>query len=247
VKVALLAAGLGSRLGTLTTETPKALVAVGGKTLLAHALGFAARLAPAQVVVVGGFGHAGVAAELAELRRPGGAIGPLPPITLVENRDFRRGNLLSLQAARPHLDDDFLLLNVDHIFRASIAPLVAAPVPEVTAFIDTDRPLGADDMKVQRDPAGRVAAISKTLATFDCGYVGMTRVPAPALPRYFAAVDAALAAEGDDIHVERILARLATTAAAPHCRDISGHGWLEVDTPPERDHAEATLRAGGWG
>jgi choline kinase len=246
MKVALLAAGLGSRLGSLTAEIPKALVSVGGRTLLAHALGFAARLAPAQVVVVGGFGYAGVVAELAELRRPGGAIGPLPPITLVENREFRRGNLLSLQAARPHLDDDFLLLNVDHIFRPSIAPLVAAPVAAVTAFIDTDRALGADDMKVQRDDQGHIARIAKTLDVFDCGYVGMTRVPTASLSRYFVEVDAALAEDGLDIHVERILARLATAGAPPHCRDISGHGWLEVDTPPERDHAEATLRAGRW-
>ena len=247
MKIVLLAAGLGSRLGALTARTPKALIRVGGRTLLAHALGFAARLAPSAVVVAGGFGHAGVADELAELRRPGGAIGPLPPITLVENPDFRRGNLLSLQAARPHLDDDFLILNVDHIFRPSIAPLVAVPVPDVTAFIDTDRTLGADDMKVSRDPAGRVGAIAKTLTTFDCGYVGMTRVPSAALTRYFAEADAALAADGSDIHVERVLARLATTASPPQCRDISGHGWLEVDTPSERDHAEASLRSGGWG
>jgi L-glutamine-phosphate cytidylyltransferase len=246
VKVALLAAGLGSRLGPLTAETPKALIPVGGKTLLAHALGFAARLAPAQVLVVGGFGYDGVAAEVAELRRPGGAIGPLPPITLLENREFRRGNLLSLQAARPHLDDDFLLLNVDHIFRPSIAPLVAAPVAQVTAFVDTDRNLGADDMKVKRDDQGHVARISKTLDSFDCGYVGMTRVPAPSLSRYFAEVDAALTTDGQDIHVERILARLADAGVAPHCRDISGHGWLEIDTPAERDQAEAALRSPGW-
>jgi choline kinase len=151
VKVALLAAGLGSRLGALTAETPKALVPVGGKTLLAHALGFAARLAPAQVVVVGGFGYPGVAAELADLP-PGGTIGPLPPVHPGREPRLPPRNLLSLQAARRTSTTTFLLLNVDHIFRPSIAPLVAAPVPEVTAFIDTDRTLGADDMKVQARP-----------------------------------------------------------------------------------------------
>jgi choline kinase len=250
VKVALLAAGLGSRLGSLTAELPKALIEVGGTPLLVHALRFAARLAPTQVVVVGGFHHERVAAEVARRQGSEQAIGGLA-LTVVENRNFRQGNILSLEAARPHLDDDFLLLNVDHIFRPSIAPLVAAPPDQasnqsVIAFIDTDRTLTADDMKVERDSGGRVLAISKTLTRFDCGYVGMTRVPGAALPRYFAEVDAARAAEGDTIHVERVLARLAQAGRPPVCRDISGHGWLEVDTPTERAHAEAALQQPGW-
>ncbi len=245
MKVVLLAAGLGSRLGTLTTDLPKALVSVGGEPLLAHALRFAGHLRPTEVVVVGGFGFPLVAAALDRLRLPGGPAAGLP-VQLLENARFREGNLVSLLTARARLDDDFVLLNVDHIFRPAIAGIVAAPAADVTAFIDTDRTLGADDMKVSRDPQGRVGAIAKTLTTFDCGYVGVTRVPRPALPRYLAEADAALGAEGTAIHVERILARLATTAAPPLCRDISGHGWLEVDTPDERARAEEALAGPGW-
>ena len=88
--------------------------------------------------------------------------------------------------------------------------------------------------------------IAKTLTTFDAGYVGMTRVPGPALARYFAAADEVLAADGPATHVERILARLAGTDTPPACRDISGHGWLEVDTPDERAAAEEALGGPGW-
>jgi L-glutamine-phosphate cytidylyltransferase len=257
VKVALLAAGLGSRLGALTTALPKALIPVGDRTLLAHALGFAARLRPAEIVVVGGFCFPLVEDELEQLRRPGGLLQGLGPVTLVENPDFRQGNLLSLQAARPRLeagdqgghpskDGGFVLLNVDHIYRPSIATLVAAPADFVTAFVDTDRALGNDDMKVKRDPQGRVARIAKTLTEFDAGYVGMTSVPGPARDRYFAETDAALASEGPAIHVERVLARLADAGQPPLCRDISGHGWLEVDTPSERAQAENALSEPGW-
>jgi L-glutamine-phosphate cytidylyltransferase len=246
VKVALLAAGLGSRLGTLTVELPKALVPVGDRTLLAHALAFAARLAPAEVVVVGGFGFPLVAAEIDRLRRADAATAALDSLTLLENREFRQGNLLSLETARPHLDDDFLLLNVDHIFRPSIAALVLPPPAGVTAFIDTDRILGDDDMKVKRDAQGRIARIAKTLTDFDAGYVGMTRVPATSLERYFSEMEAARASEGPAIHVERLLARLAEAGDPPLCREISGHGWLEVDTPTERDAAETALKQGGW-
>jgi choline kinase len=101
-------------------------------------------------------------------------------------------------------------------------------------------------MKVERDGGGRVHRIAKTLPRWDAGYVGMTKVPRAAAARYWAEVDAALAAEGRAIHVERVLARLADAGTPPACRDISGHGWLEVDMPDERDRADAAVRQGGW-
>jgi len=183
-----------------------------------------------------------VAQELDHARRNNRALSGLA-IELLENTNFRDGNLISLMTARPRITQGFLLLNVDHIYRPGIAQVVAPEVSEVTAFIDTDRKLGDDDMKVERTPEGRVRHIAKTLTTFDSGYVGMTRVPTAALPRYWQMADAALAQDGRAIHVERVLARLAESDAAPVCRDISGHGWLEVDTAEERAAAEKSLQA----
>jgi CDP-L-myo-inositol myo-inositolphosphotransferase len=243
VNVVLLAAGLGSRLGALTRDLPKALIPVGGQPLLFHALAFAGRLRPSRIIVVGGFAFPLVKQALESFRAgaPGSAA-----IELVENTNFRDGNLISLMTAKPRLGEGFLVMNVDHIYRPSIASVVAPPVEQVTGFIDTDRKLGADDMKVERATDGRMAAISKTLVKFDCGYVGMTRVPDALCSRYFEEADRALAEEGRAIHVERILGRLAKTPFAPACRDISGHGWLEVDTPDERSAAEAALAAANW-
>jgi choline kinase len=241
----LLAAGLGSRLGALTAALPKALINVADAPLVSHVLRFAAHLQPTQILVVGGFGFPLVEAEIARIRASEHPAARLP-LELVENTRFRDGNLISLMAARPRIQGEFVLCNVDHIYRAAIAEVVRPAATEVTAFIDTDRRLGADDMKVERDAAGRVHKIAKTLTTFDCGYVGMTRVPGAALDRYFAMADRALAEDGPAIHVERVLARLAETASPPVCRDISGHGWLEVDTPDERAHAEEVLRGPAW-
>jgi len=241
--VVLMAAGLGSRLGDLTRSLPKALISVANKPLLAYGLAFARLLNPRNIFVVGGFEFDQVKTTLDNLKA--GAASDLP-IQLVQNNEFRRGNILSFQAARPHLQGEFLLLNVDHIYRPAIAQIVAQPASDVTGFIDTDRNLANDDMKVLRNPSGQIQEIAKTLTKWDCGYVGMTRVPASARNRYLSEVDAAMAQDGLDIHVERVLARLARTSSAPLCRDISGHGWLEVDTPDERSHAEAQLGDGTW-
>ena len=119
---------------------------------------------------MGGFGY-----ELVE-----GEVGRRAlEVTLVHNEAFRDGNLVSLMTARPRLapEDELLVMNIDHIYRPAVAEIAARAAGDVTAFIDTDRTLGADDMKVERDGAGRVRRIAKTLETWDAGYVGMTKVP----------------------------------------------------------------------
>jgi L-glutamine-phosphate cytidylyltransferase len=237
MQAVLLAAGLGSRLGALTAQIPKALIPVGGTPLLAYAVRFAQAAGARDITVVGGYGYDLVAAEVARRALPA---------RLVENTSFRDGNLVSLMTARPYINGEFLLMNIDHIYRPAIAAIAARPAEDVTAFIDTDRTLGDDDMKVERDAAGRVHKIAKTLSTWDAGYVGMTKVPAAALSRYWATADAALAEEGRAIHVERVLARFVAAGTPPTCRDISGHGWLEVDLPEERERAEEALREGVW-
>jgi choline kinase len=240
MQVVLLAAGLGSRLGPAAGGLPKALVPVAGRPLLAHAVDFATRLEPEEIVVVAGYRFSDVAAAVARLGLP---------VRLVENTRFRGGNLLSLLAARAEVRGELLLMNVDHIYRPALAPVIAAPVDEVTAYVDTDRPLGDDDMKVARDGDGRIGQISKTLGRHDCGYVGITRVPGPRLPAYWRAVEAVRASIGESAHVEQVLAWLAAAGddngGAPRCRDVSGHGWLEVDLWEERERAEQALR-GGW-
>ena len=146
MQAVLLAAGLGSRLGALTEQIPKALIAVGERPLLAYAVRFARAAGRRR-------DHGRGRVRLRRGRRRGGAPGAAGHAG--REHGVPRRQPVSLTTARPFVEDadELLLMNVDHIYRPAIAALAAAPADDVTAFVDTDRTLGADDMKVERDAA----------------------------------------------------------------------------------------------
>ncbi len=236
-----MAAGLGSRLKDLTTATPKALIEAGGRPLIDYALAFAKAAGATRRIVVGGFCHADVAARVREVA---------PDAVIVENTEYKKGNLISMRTGERALEPGaFLLMNTDHIYKPAIAGVVGAAcraATDITAFCDFDRTLGPDDMKVKLDAQRRVAEMAKTLPTWDCGYVGMTFVPAARREAYFAMATKVSAEQGDAIHVESILFGLARAGMPPHIADISGHGWLEIDEPHERAHAASVLAREHW-
>ena len=242
MRVVILAAGTGSRLGALTSDLPKPAVSVAGTPLLAYDMAFARATGATAVAVVTGYRR-----EVSEpLARSLGA-----DEVLWNPRFQGAGNLFSLQVARDHglLAQGFLMMNADHIYRPSIAALiagVAAGAAEVTGFVDRDRRLTADDMKVRLDAGGHITAIAKTLDAWDAGYVGMTFVPAARVPAYLAACDEVARRVGDQAHVEAVLGHLAGSPAPAATADISGHGWLEVDDAADLERAERSLAATPW-
>jgi choline kinase len=242
MQVIILAAGTGTRLGQATRETPKALLRAAGKPLIHYALRFARQAGASRIVVVSGFYSEDLRAFVA--RDDAGA-------HVVENLDFRKGNILSARAGLAHTEpaSGFLLMNSDHIYEPAIAgtvAMIASSAGEITGFCDFDRELGADDMKVRLDSARRIREIAKTLATWDAGYVGMTYVPPARGRAYVDALAGVVEREGDTMHVERVLAHLATTDHRPVIGDISGHGWLEIDEPHDLARAKDTLARQRW-
>jgi choline kinase len=238
----ILAAGTGSRLGARTANLPKPAVVVGGHPLLAYDLAFVRRAGATRVAVVTGYRR-----EISEpLARAHGA-----DVILWNPRFADAGNLLSLFVARDAglLDRGFLLMNADHVYKPSIADViarVASTTTEVTGFVDRDRKLGPDDMKARLDPSGHITAIAKTLDEYDVGYVGMTFVPASRAAEYLRIADEVLGEKGESVHVEAVLARLAATPSPAATADISGHGWLEVDDEIDLARAEQALAKDPW-
>lgn len=232
MQAVIIAAGLGNRLGDLTSDQPKALVPVAGRELILRTLDFADHPAIESRIVVTGYEGERLSRFIAE-RCPG--------VDTVHNPHYRDGSIRTIEAALKRVKGDFLLMNVDHIYPRRMLERILDRTSGITAMCDFDRTLGDDDMKVKL--AGeRLAGIRKTLDEYDGGYIGMTYCSASSLAQYAEGVKETRALEGDAANVEAALALLAGRKEEINICDVSGMGWLEVDTPEDLEHAERTIR-----
>lgn len=234
MKAVVLAAGMGTRLLDRTRDLPKALVAVNRRPLIDRVLDYVQGSGINEVCVVGGF-CAGLLQE---------RLGSRTGVTFATNTEYRRGSVLTLNAARPFLNGDTLLMNVDHLYpRALLRTFLTMPQKSdaPTGFVDFDRPLFADDMKVWHDSEKRITQISKTLTEFQAGYIGTTFIPGAFLQEYLRALDEVIAGSGGMSNVEAVLQRLADQGHKPHVFDASGVRWLEVDNQEDLANAERIL------
>jgi len=233
MKAVILAAGLGNRLGNLTEDRPKAMVKVEGRELILRAMDFLDAADFSERIVITGYQADTLSAFLKE---------HCPKVTVLHNPDYKRGSVKTIETALTHLNEDFLLMNVDHIYPRRMLTDIMNNRRGLMAICDFDRQLEADDMKIRLDGDYRLSAISKTLGTYKGGYIGMTWCGKEMLSTYRDAIRATISEEGDDANVEAILAHLAKNKAPIEVFDASGIGWLEVDTQEDLHRAENTLK-----
>ena len=231
-QVVILAAGKGVRLEHHTDAIPKALVKVAGKTLIDHQFDFLNHSCIQKVAVVTGY-HTSELTPFIKTNHP--------HVTLFKNKEFDHGSILTLRAALSFLDDDFLMMNVDHIYPQKILEEILKQKQGITAVCDFDRPLVADDMKVKRNARGELDQIHKELKNYDAGYIGMTFCPRSRIQTYIGAFEKTLATLGPKASVEMILGTLAKNGEPIHIANTSGIRWLEVDTVNDLKQAEEAL------
>lgn len=243
MRVIILAAGQGKRLLPLTAEKPKALLDIGGKTLIERQIEAFAACGLRNFSVVTGYGADTMDEALRDIAPRYGAT-----IESIYNPFFALAdNLASCWMARHSMKSDFIQVNGDNVFRSDVVErLLSAPHAPVSVAINTKRSYDADDMKVLlRD--GLVRDIGKTLDVSKVGaeavgfYVFRDGGPSAyvdvldrsvrdphGLKQWFPAAVAALAREMD-----------VTTIP------ITGLRWGEVDFPHDLEDARALVAS--WG
>jgi choline kinase len=242
VHVIILAAGQGRRLLPLTADTPKALLDIAGKPLIARQIDAFASQGVRKFTVVTGYG----ADRMEDVLKRVAAASSAEIETVFNPFYAVADNLASCWMARRAMTGDFIQVNGDNVFSADVvAKLLAAPKRPVSVAVNTKASYDADDMKViladglVRD-IGKALDASKVHAEANGFYVFRgDGVPAYAdildrsmrepagLKQWFPSAIGRLARERD----------VATIS-------IDGCRWAEVDFP--QDYEQAVALAKSW-
>lgn len=116
MKAVVLAAGKGTRLQPLTDEKPKGLVEVADEPILTHCFEQLADLGASEFVVVVGYLKEQIISYYGDAFQD-------VPITYTHQRN-QNGLAHALLTAEEHINDDFMLMLGDNIFRANLPDVV---------------------------------------------------------------------------------------------------------------------------
>jgi choline kinase len=230
MKAVIIAAGTGSRLWPHTNQVPKTLLPFGEGTILSQIMSNFATIGIAEFVIVVGFGAAQIVEYVA-------SAGLGSRVTFVENRDWHRGNGLSVHLVRGVIGmGSFLLSMSDHLVSPpALAHLMAARSDQNLLLVDPwvegvfDLP---DATKVRLEGA-HITGIGKGLVDFNAIDCGVFRLD----ERFFEAMECAIR-QGQESISEGIRHLIETRAIGGVCLP-DGSRWIDIDTPEAYAYALA--------
>lgn len=247
----ILAAGMGTRLGALTQDRPKAMLEFEGRTLLERQVETYRRCGVERVVVVGGYRDDTLRCD--------------PRVVRYRNADYDRTNMVeSLMCARAELDGPVLLsygdvLFEDRVLRAAIEAPSAVGVTVDTDWRDYWRARYGDtttDTETLELAGGRITRIGQPDPgpdEIDARYVGLLRFSRDGIAAMLDVYDRARAAHlGRPWQTSRRFEQGYLTDLLQEAIDqgvavepvVTRRGWLEFDTTDDYRLATTWAREG---
>ena len=243
MKAIIVAAGPSSRLMPVTSEMPKCLLEVGGKTILERALEALRANGIESIAVVRGY-----CSHLVNY----------PNVTYYENPNFRENNILrSLFYAEREMDDDFIFSYSDIVYSSEIVAKLMERDADIALTVDVDwlnayegrtlHPISeAELVKVKNS---QMVKIGKEVVRPDEAYgefIGLakfTRSGAEAMKTAYhrvaeerPAVPFQHAASLEKAYITDMIQELIDNGQPVQSIDIEG-GWMEIDTPQDLERA----------
>jgi choline kinase len=241
MKVVMLAAGIGARLGfTATKPLPKILLRFGGKSLLQFHIEILRRHGIDELVLGVGYRHQ-------EIERQITALGAQDYVRTVFNANYEEGNIVTLWALRDELccDEPVLLMDADVLYHEELLERLVNTRHRNCLLLDRAFEPGDEPVKVcVRD--GKIVEFRKRLsAEFDfCGEsVGFYKLSAEVAERIIIQTELYLQqGRRHEPYEETIRDVLLTSPRGTFAvEDISGMPWIEIDFAADIARANAEV------
>ncbi len=241
MKVVMLAAGIGARLGlTATKHPPKVLLRFGGKTLLQLHIEILRRHGIDELVLGVGYRHQDIERQIT-------ALGARDYVRTVFNEDYEEGNIVTLWALRDELccGRPVLLMDADVLYGEELVERLVASRHRNCLLLDRAFDAGDEPVKVcVRD--GEIVEFRKWLsAEFDfCGEsVGFFKLSAEIAEKIVTQTELYLRqGRRHEPYEETIRDVLLTSPRGTFAfEDITGMPWIEIDFAADIARANAEV------
>lgn len=225
MKVVILAAGQGSRLGD--QEHPKPLVPLeDGQSILAHQIHHVRKhVSIDDIFLVVGFRK-----EL--------FLEAFPDLLFVYSPYYARENTSkSLLRAVKKIDEDLLWINADVVFH----PYVLSKLLENrrNAMLVSERKVGEEEVKYKSDSSGHILEVSKSVVDGTGEALGLNFFTAESLP----SLQKHLTQCHDDDYFEKAIEGCIQEGMKVHACPIDSDLCTEIDFPEDLKHASGLLRS----
>ncbi len=241
MKVVMLAAGIGTRLGqTAAKAVPKILLRFGGKTLLERHIEIFRRQGITELVLGVGFHHDEIQLEIETL-------GAQNFARTVLNKDYEQGNIVTLWTLRDEIccGEPVLIMDADVLYHERLLERLVDSRHPNCLLIDRDFVPGAEPVKIcVRD--GEIIEFRKWLsADFDfCGEsVGFFKFSAEIAQQIMLQTDLSLCqGRRNEPYEDTIRDVLLTSPRGTFAfEDITGIPWMEIDFAVDIERANTEI------
>lgn len=233
----IVAAGMGTRLNSLTADRPKCMVEFLGKPIIDHILEVAARCNIERIVVVGGYRSDKLSEKLSDRS-----------VVFYNNPRFAETNMVtSLFCAEEEMDDDLIISYADIVYSAAVLRSLLDSSSDVGVIVDRqwrdlwdirmENPLDdAETMKLDGD--GRILELGKkaiNYADVQGQYIGLMKITKSSVNRvrdFYNSLDRNTRYDGqnfDNMYMTSFLQLIIDRLMPIHAVFIDG-GWLEIDS-----------------
>lgn len=236
----LLVAGVGERLRPLTADRPKALMDLGGETILSRAVRLLVQCGVSELIFATGYREDAVKQAVQ---------GCPVPVQFCRNDAYdRTQNSVSLwHCANAISGRPFFKLDGDLVFSSEVLKRLEKPGSGIATAVEYRNDLGAEEMKVTVDSTKSwITNFGKHLdpAQSYGESIGLELVGSDAVGPLFSALSQSIEKHITSLYYEDIYARLIKQGTKAPMVDVSDLGWCEIDTLSDLENARELLRSG---
>ncbi len=232
MKAVIIAAGDGTRFGNLTKKKPKPLIKLLGIPILERVILSAREAGIKEFIIVIGY----LGKKIKKYLKSGERLGV--KIKYVKNKEWLKGNALSVLKAKKLVKESFVLLMSDHIFDYRILKRLIKKRPRSTVMLAVDRrkPTKEDTKVFEKE--GKIVRIGKNIKKANAVDTGIFLLK----PKIFSYIEKCVRKNKTELSHAIALAASKGDAEVFDITEIPGNVyWCDIDTVEDLEKAEQLL------